>query len=817
MAIGGQVALTGIPSLLAIYNSAPWIFDAVMLCTFLGLLFRSLIQKANIGKGDAQSKKIGSVLGFFLGLAMTGYMEYRGWHLFTDGGPWVLGTIVILLAMMLWAVVDKYFEGKHRTTTIPIFFIAAMIILWAFSHTLPSFNLGLNALGQWRWLVYIVFWAGLIFILFWALTSLFGLKYTGLGISWPSRTKKTGEAGTETEEPSGPGLLRRIGSALDPRKLFRKGPETESTEPKEKGPSWWWPGNWFKRKQKPSEEAETTGKTTDDETNKTVTETQKASKDADKTSAQVAAIITASEEYFSAIDEVLADLATVEQDINQKNRETNAKYIQKLAELQKLLQASKEKTNNANINFSKADIVKSFLTYNTTCQRIISRYSRITKLIPAYIQTLQDIRADINNVQELNTKAELIKRQEEYKAEAESIKSMLDKTYAEFIDYLKQSTQIAQIQKLGNLTDNIKAQKISLIKALDDIISNIAALIALNIKKDKEETSIKQYSEGQPPQELINKIADSNNKIAAAKEKIRQQIVNAMGGCNSIKHSLEEFASNAKNILTAIKGMKSANDYAVNKVLVDIMNRFRGLRGKVRILDQELKNQFTRETPIPAAEPAKQIQTLEQIKNNILDQRQALKILYIAAKKATTAFSRYAVKQKVIKIDSDNARQQMLPVWRAVNIVIQPEMKLLRQSENALTSAFTQIRTAITALDDYKNQATTNEMTLINAVQKNLTKYLGYEKNIRALLNNFEMTLSQYLMSQANSGKTVAETITNINAIIQQQEKLLNLLDPSPIIQEMNRREMPTPSRRAGSQEAPRLRRRTMPPPSQRR
>lgn len=816
MATGGQVALTGIPSLLAIYNSAPWIFDAVMLCTFLGLLFRSLIQKANIGKGDAQSKKIGSVLGFFLGLAMTGYLEFRGWHLFTDGGPWVLGTIVILLAMMLWAVTDKYFEGKHRTTTIPIYFIAAMIILWAFSHTLPSFNTGLTALGQWRWLVYIVFWAGLIFILFWALTSLFGLKYTGLGISWPDRKKKPGEAGAETKEPSGPGLLRRIGSALDPRKLFRKGPETEAAEPKEKGPRRWWPGNWFKRKQKPSEAAETTGQTTDDETNKTVTETQKANKEADKTSAQVAAIISASEEYFSALDEVLADLATAEQNINQKNKETNAKYIQRLVQLQKLLQASKEKTNNAHSNFSKSDIVKSFLTYNTICQRIISRYSRITKLIPAYIKTLQDIRADINNVQELNTKAELIKRQEEYKAEAESIKSMLDKTYAEFTDYLKQSTQIAQIQKIGNLTDNIKSQKISLIKAVDDIISNIAALIALNIKKNKEETSIKQYSERQQPQNLINTIADFNSKIVSAKENIRQQIVNAMSGCNSIKQSLEEFASNAKNILTAIKGMKSANDYAVNKILADIMNRFRGLRGEVRILDQELKNQLKRETPIPAAEPAKQKQNLQEIMNNILDQRQALQILYIAAKKATKAFSRYAAKQNLTKIDLDNAEQQINKIWKAVNIVIQPEMKMLNQGENALNTALTQIRTAVTALDDYKNQATSNELARINVVQKNLTKYLNYEQNIRALLNNFQIILTQYLISQANKGQNVSDTITNINAIIQQQEKVLNLLDTSPVIQELGRREMPSSARSARSQEAPQLRRRTM-PPSQRR
>ncbi|MBW2994427.1 hypothetical protein KY315_03330, partial [Candidatus Woesearchaeota archaeon] len=735
------------------------------------------------------------ILGFSLVIALTGYLEVRGWHLFTEGGPWILGTIVILMALFFWTMLDKSLGGKHRRITIPIFFIAVALILWAFSHTLPAFNIGLNAMGQWRWLLYLIFWAAIIFILIWALMGAFtggtgtGGGAGGGGAGGPGIFTRGWNAlfGPGTG-PAGPGLFSRAWNSLF-------GPRATTTTPPgatpPAGPRWWWPGNWFRRGPT-KEDEETTGTTTEKEGEATITETAKGDKEAEKAAAAAAAVITACTDYSDSVDEVLSDLTVIEQHLVQNEGESNKKYIQKLKEKQRLLEATNQKLNFAYTNFSKAKVVETFLKYNTQCQKVSSRYSHLTKLLPAYIQTLNDIKKDIDKIQDAATKIELTNRYEEYIQDAEDIRSLLDKTYTEFLDHLKQSSELAQIKKLEKLTENIKSKKNDLTNNIADITSIISALITITEKKDKEETALKQFTKDQQPKGIISKIKELNTKITASKENIRHVLVNAMGHCNSIKLSLEDFATNAKNVLSAIKGMKAASDHAVKKVLVEIMGQFRQLRGSVRILDQEMQNQLNRETPI-VEEPTAGAD-IEKIMKSVSDQRIVLTLLYADAKTVVKAFVHYATNKKIINLDPDSAEAQINDIMKAAKIIIQPEIKRLAQGEQTLKIAFTEIRTAIASLAEYKKQATPEELPRINAVQKNLTTYLNYEKNVKALFDSFEPIFQNYILQQV-SKKTlgVKPIMDNFNAIVLAQEKLLNLLNVMPILELL--RKVPTSER----------------------
>jgi len=170
-------------NILSIYQSYPWIFDGIIVCTLLGVLFRILFEKGKIGKED-QAKKLGGIFGFFLGISMVGYMQYRGWTIFIDGGPWIFAIVIISTVMVFWSIIDGYFEGKSRSITLPIAFIAATLLIYLFLNYVPSYMAGVSDLfGGYTWIWHLIMWCLMIFILFWALLGLFagGMPKAGKG------------------------------------------------------------------------------------------------------------------------------------------------------------------------------------------------------------------------------------------------------------------------------------------------------------------------------------------------------------------------------------------------------------------------------------------------------------------------------------------------------------------------------------------------------------------------------------------------------------------------------------------------------------
>jgi hypothetical protein len=180
-------------NILSIYQSYPWIFDGIIICTLLGVLFRILFEKGKIGKED-QAKKLGGIFGFFLGISMVGYMQYRGWTIFIDGGPWVFAIVIISSVMVFWSIIDGYFEGKSRSITLPIAFVAATLLIYLFLNYVPSYMVGVSSLfGDYVWAWHLLMRSLMVFILFWAIVGAFGGGYPeGAGIPGIGRSLASG-------------------------------------------------------------------------------------------------------------------------------------------------------------------------------------------------------------------------------------------------------------------------------------------------------------------------------------------------------------------------------------------------------------------------------------------------------------------------------------------------------------------------------------------------------------------------------------------------------------------------------------------------
>ncbi|MBD3304170.1 hypothetical protein GF343_03425 [Candidatus Woesearchaeota archaeon] len=170
-------------NLMSIYQSYPWVFDGIIICVLLGVLFRILFEKGKIGD-EKQAKKLGGIFGFFLGIAMIGYMQYRGWTLFIDGGPWVFSIVIISLVLVLWAVMDGLLKHEHRSVTLPLAFVVATMLIYAFLNFVPSYMAGVgNLFGDSVWIWHLIMWCLMIFILFWALLGMMagGMPKAGEG------------------------------------------------------------------------------------------------------------------------------------------------------------------------------------------------------------------------------------------------------------------------------------------------------------------------------------------------------------------------------------------------------------------------------------------------------------------------------------------------------------------------------------------------------------------------------------------------------------------------------------------------------------
>ena len=211
-----ELVFTGKSSLMGLYNSAPWLFDGVIICLFLGLLFRILFEKANIAKEEKDSRKFGGIVGFLMGVSVVGYMQYRNWHLLVDGGPWLFGALILILGAFIWTLVDGYFGEDSRSTTIPIVAALTLFAVWFFLTNVPSYSnqldFVLGEIGLPRGIYNIIVWGCLLFVIMWALLSLFGISPSG-GIFGRGEGSRPGGGG--------PGILTRGW-----RWLFGGGPST---------------------------------------------------------------------------------------------------------------------------------------------------------------------------------------------------------------------------------------------------------------------------------------------------------------------------------------------------------------------------------------------------------------------------------------------------------------------------------------------------------------------------------------------------------------------------------------------------------------
>ena len=171
-------------NIMQIYQSYPWVFDGIIICTLLGVLFRILFEKGKIGE-PAQAKKLGGIFGFFMGIAMIGYMQFRGWTLFIDGGPWIFSIIIISLVLVFWAILDGMLKHESRSVTIPLALIVALGLIYAFLNFVPAYMSGVRDIfGPYTWVWHLIIWCLMIFVLFWALVGMMaGGKIPGvLGI-----------------------------------------------------------------------------------------------------------------------------------------------------------------------------------------------------------------------------------------------------------------------------------------------------------------------------------------------------------------------------------------------------------------------------------------------------------------------------------------------------------------------------------------------------------------------------------------------------------------------------------------------------------
>ena len=193
-----QIVLAGLPSLLSVYNSAPWLIDGAIYCLFLGLLFRTMFEKAKIAKDDDASKKLGGIVGFLAGASIAIYLQTRGWYLITDGGIWIVGIVLALIIFFLWTTIDNSLNGEHRHITLPAAAAVVLFIVWMLmAYGSTSINQGLKAIpllgsNAPMWISLVLF-ALLIFGLFFAMKGALGAK-----------------SSETTTTPSGPGLWRRI-------------------------------------------------------------------------------------------------------------------------------------------------------------------------------------------------------------------------------------------------------------------------------------------------------------------------------------------------------------------------------------------------------------------------------------------------------------------------------------------------------------------------------------------------------------------------------------------------------------------------------
>ena|GEM_PF-4712066 len=127
-------------SFLSIYNSAPWVFDGLILCIILGVLFRELFKKTRLSADEKKSQTIGGVIGFCMGMMLVGYMEYAGIHLIPDLGPWIIVVLIILFGVLAWTWIDGKLGNKHRLWSALIVAAITVLILVLVLTGVPLFN-----------------------------------------------------------------------------------------------------------------------------------------------------------------------------------------------------------------------------------------------------------------------------------------------------------------------------------------------------------------------------------------------------------------------------------------------------------------------------------------------------------------------------------------------------------------------------------------------------------------------------------------------------------------------------------------------------
>ncbi|MBW3002575.1 hypothetical protein KY338_05445 [Candidatus Woesearchaeota archaeon] len=741
-------------NLMSIYQSYPWVFDGIIICTLLGVLFRILFEKGKIGK-EEQAKKLGGIFGFFLGIAMIGYMQYRGWTLFVDGGPWIFSIIIISLIMVFWAVIDGYFEGKSRSITLPIAFVVAAGLIYAFLNKVPSYMAGVNDLfGGSVWIWHLIMWCLMIFILFWALTGLMAGGY--------------GEVGG-----GGWGILGKILKA--PFKGIGHGI------------------NWFKNRREKRKKKKKDGVSTPDdleedekETDQTITD---AEGEAEKTKEELEDTKTTNLEIIEILKKIL-ELAKSTQSNIVKLKPDECKGI--ATELQKLLDTL------AKLELPGEKILKQIAVTKDSIEQAKSSVKWFSETAPIYTKIPELIEL-IKKIDDGNTQAiyqEHVITEQNY-IEKE-IKTRIVQITKEFEEKVDSTLTVADVKETTEKLKEITTNVTSIIEAVKNLIDALNA--TADLPAERQEAARAGISEA------CTKIIDLITVTIELLESFNKTTIDAklMPSINFLEHAFESYKEHKKPI-------KEAYNKVMQQVQ-DIIAQVQAILG-TQMKDEDkikLRAQLTEIlTVIRTQKTAMQslvggmmdfVRTLIKIFKEDLSEEQKVKLQGIlkrsTGKEVTEEFDIDVVGKKIQAFpkEAKEAKEILTKKITLVKAQIPDVITLLDAGKGTIDAAMTALKKAATDLDTLLKNATglkPEQRTKLQNILTNLTTFIEKENEIRTTIEDYEKFVTDFVnawleeVAKGGGKRRSLRVETILNSAIKQLntiQEYLNLLGEEEII-----------------------------------
>lgn len=730
-------------NLMSIYQSYPWIFDGIIICTLLGVLFRILFEKGKIGKED-QAKKLGGIFGFFLGIAMIGYMQYRGWTLFIDGGPWVFAIVIISTVMVFWAIIDGYFEHRNRSVTLPIAFVVATLLIYLFLNYVPSYMAGVGDLfGGYVWLWHLIMWCLLILILFWALAGAFagGMPKAGEGF-W-------GAVGGAIKAPfkaAGWGL-GGAGEAYD------------------------WLKDWGADRKRRAAAREKPADTPED-TRKIDRETDKDLAGASKETEKTNKALDAAKAISSALAKVLNEIRASANGARQFPSEFKAENYRNISAW---LKAKQTELTSEKKGFDAIKLVENLINAQNALQTAkadieteLQRIGTYTKIREAITKTGQ-----ISNDNPDKTKL-LADAQAEQEHLAEIISGLraIIKPFEDAINEILKKEEVAQTK--------------SKIEELDNRITEVQALLP-TIIKDLAELGKELPEEAKIP--LKNRIKTNCDKIITS----ATLAIETLGTLNKIIiDGLLKQGVAAAN--TAIKRFIESKKIYITD-FVQLQADVDAILAKINeILSKQMSPK----------EKTTMVTALDEIKNTIATQKNELLALITEAEKFIKAIKKaweiqtetkrkieteVAITEKktteeLIKTKEEEARAQIIAAIEAVKKEQKDTIKILDAGAATVTKAKSELATARNMLSQVLQKTTGKRRQNAEMLIQNLNYMLAEEEEIQKGLN-FLRDYEKYIIDtvlarteQAKQKRKIGSVIYELrNKIIKPLSDIVQMLD----------------------------------------